>query len=94
MHGFITLSDATSYDNMHYSNEMFLSKLIQMYLFGLLWRSLSYNSCFWLVCDINIRSMVLRSEKSLKLKMLSLARDSKYVNDISVLSIKNSEEDS
>ena len=39
-------------------------------------------------------SMVLRSERSLKSKMLSLARTSKYVNDFSVLSIKKSEEDS
>ena len=39
-------------------------------------------------------SMVLRSERSLKSKMLSLARTSKYVNDISVLSIKKSEDDS
>ena len=39
-------------------------------------------------------SMVLWSERSLKSKMLSLARTSKYVNDTSVLSIKNSEEDS
>ena len=39
-------------------------------------------------------SMVLRSERSLKSKMLSLARTSKYVNDTSVLSIKKSEDDS
>ena len=39
-------------------------------------------------------SMVLRSERSLKSKMLSLARTSKYVNDISVLSIKKSDNDS
>ena len=39
-------------------------------------------------------SKVLRSERSLKSKMLSLARTSKYVNDTSVLSIKKSEEDS
>ena len=39
-------------------------------------------------------SMVLRSERSLKSKMLSLARTSKYVNDTSVLSIKTSEDDS
>ena len=39
-------------------------------------------------------SMVLRSERSLKLKMLSLVRTSKYVNDTSVLSIKKSEDDS
>ena len=39
-------------------------------------------------------SMVLRSEKSLKSKMLSLAQTSKYVNDTSVLSIKKSEDDS
>ena len=39
-------------------------------------------------------SMVLRSERSLKSKMLSLERTSKYVNDISVLSIKKSEDDS
>ena len=32
--------------------------------------------------------MVLRSERSLKSKMLSLARTSIYVNDTSVLSIK------
>ena len=38
--------------------------------------------------------MVLRSERSLKSKMLSLARTSKYVNDTSVLSIKKSEDDS
>ena len=31
--------------------------------------------------------MVLRSERSLKSKMLSLVRTSKYVNDTSVLSI-------
>ena len=37
--------------------------------------------------------MVLRSERSLKSKMLSLARTSKYVNDTSVLSIEKSEED-
>ena len=39
-------------------------------------------------------SMVLRSEGSLKSKMLSLARTSKYVNGTSVLSIKKSEDDS
>ena len=39
-------------------------------------------------------SMVLRSERSLKLKMLSLAWTSKYVNDTNMLSIKTSEEDS
>ena len=39
-------------------------------------------------------SMVLRSERSLKSKMLSLERTSKYVNDISVLIIKKSEDDS
>ena len=39
-------------------------------------------------------SMVLRSERSLKSKMLSLARTSNYVNDTSVLSIKKSEDDS
>ena len=39
-------------------------------------------------------SMVLPSERSLKSKMLSLARTSKYVNNTSVLSIKTSEEDS
>ena len=33
-------------------------------------------------------SMVIGSERSLKSKMLSLARTSKYVNDTSVLSIK------
>ena len=38
-------------------------------------------------------SMVLRSEGSLKLEMLSLARTSKYLDNTSVLSIK-SEEDS
>ena len=38
-------------------------------------------------------SMGLRSERSLKSKMLSLARTSKYVNDTSVLSIEKSEED-
>ena len=38
--------------------------------------------------------MVLRSEGSLKSEMLSLARTSKYVNNISVLSIHKSEEDS
>ena len=32
--------------------------------------------------------MVLRSERSLKSKMLSLARTSKYVKDTNVLSIK------
>ena len=39
-------------------------------------------------------SLVLRSERSLKSKMLSLAPTSKYVNNASVLSIKKSEEDS
>ena len=39
-------------------------------------------------------SMVLRSERSLKSKMLSLARTSKYVNDTSVLNIKKSKDDS
>ena len=39
-------------------------------------------------------SMVLRSERSLKSKMLSFARTSKYLNDTSVLSIKTFEEDS
>ena len=39
-------------------------------------------------------SMVLRSERSLKSKMLSLAWTSKYVNNTGVLSIKKSEEDS
>ena len=39
-------------------------------------------------------SMVLRSERSLKSKMLNLARTSTYVNNTSVLSIKKSEEDS
>ena len=39
-------------------------------------------------------SMVLQSERSLKSKMLSLARTSKYVNDTSVLSSKKSEADS
>ena len=33
--------------------------------------------------------MVLRSERSLKSKMLSLARTSKYVNDTNVFSINN-----
>ena len=37
-------------------------------------------------------SMVLRSEGSLKLKMLSLARTSKYVDNTSVLSINKTEE--
>ena len=44
--------------------------------------------------DPLVISMVLRSERSLKLKMLSLAWTSKYVNNTSVLSIKKSEEDS
>ena len=39
-------------------------------------------------------STVLRSERSLKSKMLRLAWTSKYVNNTSVLSIKKSEEDS
>ena len=39
-------------------------------------------------------SMALRSERSLKSKMLSLARTSKYVNNTSVLSINKSDEDS
>ena len=39
-------------------------------------------------------SMVLRSERSLKSKMLSLEGTSKYVNDTSVLGIKKSEDDS
>ena len=39
-------------------------------------------------------SMVLRSEGSLKSEMLSLARTSKYVDNISVLSINKTEEDS
>ena len=39
-------------------------------------------------------SMVLRSERSLKSKMLSLARTSKYVNDTRMLSSKKSEDDS
>ena len=39
-------------------------------------------------------SMVLWSERSLKSKMLSLARTSKYVNGTSVLSLKTSEDDS
>ena len=39
-------------------------------------------------------SMVLRSEESLKLEMLSLARTSKYVDNASVLSINKTEEDS
>ena len=39
-------------------------------------------------------SMVLRSKRSLKSKMLSLVRISKYVNDTSVLCIKKSKDDS
>ena len=39
-------------------------------------------------------SMDLRSEGSLKLEMLSLARTSKYVDNTSVLSINKTEEDS
>ena len=39
-------------------------------------------------------SMVLQSERSLKSKMLSLKRTSKYVNNTSVLSIKKSAENS
>ena len=39
-------------------------------------------------------SMVLRSERSLKSKMLSLTVTSKYANDTSVLNIKRPEEDS
>ena len=39
-------------------------------------------------------NMVLRSEGSLKLEMLSLARTSKYVDNTSVLSINKTEEDS
>ena len=39
-------------------------------------------------------SLVLRSEESLKLEMLSLARTSKYVGNTSVLSINKTEEDS
>ena len=39
-------------------------------------------------------SMVLRSEGSLKLEMLSLARTSKYVDKTSVLSINKTKEDS
>ena len=39
-------------------------------------------------------SMVLRSERSLKSEMLSLAQTSKYVNNTSVVSIKKSKEDS
>ena len=38
--------------------------------------------------------MVVRSEGSLKLEMLSLARTSKYVDYTSVLSINKPEEDS
>ena len=38
--------------------------------------------------------MVLRSEGSLELEMLSLARTSKYVDNTSVLSINKTEEDS
>ena len=37
--------------------------------------------------------MVLRSEGSLKLEMLSLVRTSKYVDNTSVLSINKTEED-
>ena len=39
-------------------------------------------------------SMVLRSEGSLKLEMLSLARTSKYVDNTSLLNINKTEEDS
>ena len=39
-------------------------------------------------------SIVLRSEGSLKLEMLSLARTSEYVDNTSVLSINKTEEDS
>ena len=39
-------------------------------------------------------SMVLRSLRSLKSEMLSLARTSKYVKNTSVLSINKPEEDS
>ena len=39
-------------------------------------------------------SMVLQSERSLKSKISSLARTSKYVNNTSVLNTKTSEEDS
>ena len=45
-------------------------------------------------CDPLPISMVLRYEKSLKSKMLSLAWTSKYVNNTYVLNIKESEEDS
>ena len=45
-------------------------------------------------CGLLPISMVLRSERSLKSKMLSLARTSKYVNNISALSVNRSEEDS
>ena len=38
-------------------------------------------------------SMVLRSERSLNSKMLSLARTSKYLTDTSVMSIKKKSED-
>ena len=52
-------------------------------------------SIHWLLVIFPILcSLVLRTERSLKSKMLSLARTSKYVNDTSVLSIKKSEEDS
>ena len=39
-------------------------------------------------------SMVLRSEGSLKLEMLSVARTSKYIDNTSMLSINKTEEDS
>ena len=39
-------------------------------------------------------SMVLRSEGSLKLEILSLARTSKYVDNTSVLSINKTEDNS
>ena len=39
-------------------------------------------------------TMVLRSEGSLKLEMLSLARTPKYVDNTSVLSINKTAEDS
>ena len=55
---------------------------------GLLWQ----HSRNFLSQDLPI-SMVLRSEGSLRLEMLSLARTSKYVDNTSVLSINKTEED-
>ena len=40
------------------------------------------------------KTLVLRSEESLKSEMLNMARTSKYVKNTSVLSINKSEEDS